>query len=322
MKFHDYTTWADKWRRTFPAGLSDLAIVREIQAKQDTRSFPIPGFPNTSRNDMQFAGRIQLNYQKAGRPYYKVWPQIGAALQAVSLDVPCEAMGMPYAAFVVRFPVGEQVLIVDSRPVGTLMVSVDGLEYDFHKRVPSDAIDTLSVSATSSDGGVDCDFRISIGRHQGRTIQQCMDDYSHWNTHTDQAGVKVMFSVAVSVALFGIDRHELVLPDVRRLRVIKRRGAKRQKVLEGGAAEESQGWKLGSELDLPRPLVRYIGDGDRCRRALREGHIRAGHLRMQVCGKGAKQRKLIFIAPTVVRPDLPLQQFRRGFRLGRVLNGT
>lgn len=142
---------------------------------------------------------------------------------------------------------------------------------------------------------------------------------THRDIDDDVPPLAFIFRLCVGVALFGIERHELILPDLPR-EVIDKRGrkSKRQKVMAKERRERDEkkcnGWLVGSEIDLPRPLVKR----DQCREGtgteLQYGHIRSGHMRYQPCGPGNKDRKLIFLPPTVVRPDLPIRQMH-GYRI-------
>lgn len=127
--------------------------------------------------------------------------------------------------------------------------------------------------------------------------------------------------ISIGVAMFGVDRHELVAPDINREQIESRFPGGRSKASRQLAAmriarevAKCNGWRVGSEIDLPRPLqsetaVR-IGTGVE----RQFGHYRSGHMRMQPCGEGGKDRKLIFVAPTLVRPDLPIRQ-SHGYRI-------
>jgi hypothetical protein len=68
-------------------------------------------------------------------------------------------------------------------------------------------------------------------------------------------------------------------------------------------------------IDLPQP--EYVGLYQKRSAETRElthGHIRTGHIRWQACGKDRQDRRLQFIHPAVVRPDLPLRQ-SHGYRI-------
>jgi hypothetical protein len=82
------------------------------------------------------------------------------------------------------------------------------------------------------------------------------------------------------------------------------------------AIAESVGWTVGREIDLPTTEYRYLhrAASEGGHRELSQGHLRRGHMKMQPCGEQSKDRKLIFVAPTIVRPDLPLRA-SHGYRL-------
>jgi hypothetical protein len=130
-----------------------------------------------------------------------------------------------------------------------------------------------------------------------------------------------LMRVVIGVTFFGQDRHELVLPDLPR-RVIERyqreqrqpTAAEAERELQAARAQGLTGYKIGSEINLPTALHsapggQYGGHGQ----SLREGHLRRGHLRLQACGPRLQEHKVIFVAPTVVRPDLPLKT--HGYRI-------
>ena len=123
--------------------------------------------------------------------------------------------------------------------------------------------------------------------------------------------------VAIGVMMFGIHNHEMVLPDIETPVIVGR--GKKKKALERQAirkeVKECKGWLVGSEIDLPQPeVIGSTNERPGCGTPLKFGHIRSGHMRMQPCGPQRKDRKLIFVEPTVVRSDLPVRQ-SRGYRI-------
>lgn len=136
---------------------------------------------------------------------------------------------------------------------------------------------------------------------------------------------KMIVRLGISVAFFGVDRHELVAPDIPRCYVEKYRNAQQAgdkseaaRVLEAAKHMGMFGWRVGSEMDLPAPDVRYLDKAENGEpgRSLEYGHVRRGHMRLQPCGTGHKERRLQFIPPALVRPDLPLAE-THGFRIGK-----
>jgi len=149
------------------------------------------------------------------------------------------------------------------------------------------------------------------------------EDLEFWNpTRSPESPIwvsdyKKILSVVIGVMMFGIHNHELVMPDIK-TPVIEGRGKKKkvlQEQAERAAAKECNGWLVGSEIDLPQPEVVgstcvHPGTGT----PLKFGHVRSGHMKMQPCGPKNQDRKLIFVDPTVVRPDLPVRK-SHGYRI-------
>jgi hypothetical protein len=132
---------------------------------------------------------------------------------------------------------------------------------------------------------------------------------------------KRLMKILAATCFFAVDKHELVLPDVpRELITIKRTKRKGQAISEQRRVERElakcRGWVVGREIDLPRPLIHYVDDRPSATHTfeLKYGHIRSGHMRMQPCGAHNQDRKLIFVAPTIVRPDLLIRR-SHGYRI-------
>jgi hypothetical protein len=57
----------------------------------------------------------ELNWHNGGRPYYKLWPGIIPLLAGVGVDVPVDYLRLPFAAFLVRFPMQDNPLRIDDQ---------------------------------------------------------------------------------------------------------------------------------------------------------------------------------------------------------------
>jgi hypothetical protein len=129
--------------------------------------------------------------------------------------------------------------------------------------------------------------------------------------------INAIVRIVVGACFFGIGQHEIILPDVPRKHFNKWHAAKRQndeptmKRLE----KQTDGFTVGREIDLPEATSTTHGErtgGGGVE--LANSHLRRGHMRWQVCGKKQQDRKLIFVPPAVIRPDLPARP--RGYRVG------
>ncbi len=136
-----------------------------------------------------------------------------------------------------------------------------------------------------------------------------------------------LVKLAISVAFFGLHSHDLLFPDIpnkfeerfRRARAENDK-SEAEKLLDKAKRLGHFGFRLGSEIDLPQPMVRYTtedGPEQPTGRELQFAHVRSGHLRLQPKGKREDPHyELVFIKPTVIRPDLPIRD-SRGFRIRR-----
>ena len=153
----------------------------------------------------------------------------------------------------------------------------------------------------------DLEFNHSVQRPELKSGQRYLSDDEQSN----------LARVVVGVMMFGVHNHEMVLPDIETPVIVGR--GKKKKALERQAihkaVKECKGWLVGSEIDLPQPeIVGSTNERPGCGTPLKFGHVRSGHMRLQPCGPQRKDRKLIFVEPTVVRSDLPVRQ-SHGYRI-------
>lgn len=117
-----------------------------------------------------------------------------------------------------------------------------------------------------------------------------------------------LLSLAVGVSFFATGRHKAARPILQRE---KRPRIERRRFEKEHDGEEQPTFTVGRELMLPREQGAPAPDGGREPgegegHSLKFAHMRCGHLRYQAHGPGLSERKLVFIEPTLVRPDLPL----------------
>ena len=155
-----------------------------------------------------------------------------------------------------------------------------------------------------------------------QSLEDSLDQTALVRDCPDPGLARRIMRVVVGCCFFGLDKHELILPDLKRSTI--ERFMRERREPSGSEAEEALrqakkhglfGWKVGSEIDLPSPHVtHHEGTGATAGRELTAGHIRRGHIALLPCGEGRKERRLVFRAPTVVRPDLPLRS-QHGYRV-------
>lgn len=292
-------------------------------------------------------------WHASGRPYYKVWPNMIDAMASTKLNFNISHFRLPYLAINILLPLkhpmasrtGPSILVamVEKRLLATTLAdfrllnpSCDATaaeraaednvrriketedkygrpyygDLQIYYRLPSEPkVTTLDVCALFEDATVEECVKFLLDLPEADHVDTIGNEWLAW-----------MSKVVIAVAMFGIDSHDMVMPDVPQETIVIKGKTKNQRLTSqlraNRALAECHGWKVGSEIDLPRPLVHRENGRPHnpTGRELEYGHIRSGHMKMQPCGKRNEDRKLIFVAPTVVRPDLPIRT-RHGYRI-------
>ncbi len=318
-------------------GLSTHHLVAEEQLGLEIRRNPAL---SPFRNDEISFSRLctEHNWHVFGRPYFKVWPGIADALRNTSLNISCDAFQSPYECWELRLPRAIDLPIQNQ----TVLIAVNTRENGITRTAPAADFANREVKNNEEryrrieGDGPAIKWSIMIWyAHQrddptlmtraqyyikeGQTLEEGFSDTKHdiSGNILSSEEYKWLRKVVAGVCMFAIGKHELVLPDVKQPVIhAKPRGKKKQKAMEQLVRDKSdpKGWLVGSEIDLPRPLLigeaYRTGNGDE----LTFGHVRSGHMRMQPCGPKSQDRKLIFVPPTIVRPDLPIRQ-THGYRI-------
>lgn len=282
----------------------------------------------------------ELEWYKFGNPYYKIYPAMLGQLMRVNIDIAGCYLHMPFPTIEVRLPKTDPLRERDDTPaVCALLIHSDGgLANDWPTRSgkPMRKRDWSFVVHYQLDADLDKDWMgwyFMLGIDNGKLIsdqfeetwplsEKYRDDYV-----PGKEFVQGLVKMAVAICFFGLHAHEMVCPDIpqrfiERWHKAKRDGDKSEaeKLLDKAKRLGMFGWKVGSEIDLPAPIVRHFASEDQGgkRGELQAGHVRSGHLRLQPYGPKDKpeerRHELIFIPPTIVRPDLPLRDIR-GFRI-------
>jgi len=254
--------------------------------------------------------RAEQDWRGFGQPYFKVWPSMALAFSNTEIDIPSAALRLPYPAFAILFPRrGDNPF--EPRPVRSLLV---------HEREEQARILSLIAVVEQDDG--EQDVLCMTTDMTADTIEECFS----WMRSKKTSGIgaktrEALQRIAVCTAFFGIDQHELVAPDITRREVyavaranVRGDRSRIEKIMR--KAGERLGFKIGQEIELPLPHVNILHRGrpedERPERSY--AHMRRGHMRWQAHGERHSQRKLIFIAPTMVRHDLPLSS-SQGYKI-------
>lgn len=302
-----------------------------------------PFFP-AMPSDQYSAAVIEGTWYSHLQPEYKAYPAIIAALAATKIEIGCEHLKMPFPAFAVRLPVGFMqeeggppircLFVAMMRNIGKKIArpvtsiesepAHDALTIPF--ALGTDAIprDVLMIQAKYVDrDGDDAFANFSLTLEHGQTLEE---RFSEWLAHSksreayirekiERSGgyfpsdklARELVALAVGVSFFATGRHKAARPI---LQQDKRPRHERRRFQRDHHGQEQPTFTVGRDLVLPReqgaPSPERGVAGEGAGRALRWAHYRTGHLRYQAHGPGFSERKLIFVEPTLVRPDLPI----------------
>jgi hypothetical protein len=158
---------------------------------------------------------------------------------------------------------------------------------------------------------------------EGKTISECFDgmpEPMNWvgGYLPSLEFQKTCLRIAVGAAFLAVNNNEFVerdLPQGFAEKLDRAKSSKNKKLLEKtqnqiAAAGLSRTFAVGREIVIPQQ--HEPGDpspaGEPTGRHLHWAHVRSGYMRFQPYGsREDPQYKLIFVHPTIVRPDLPLQ---------------
>jgi hypothetical protein len=292
-----------------------------------------------------FTVAAQQVWYRWGKPYYKIWPQMLDALSVVDINIPGRFLQLPYPFFEIKLPTCHTMGDPDHPRLVGILVSTAEKGDDLSTGIPiigqgngrklvvsyqfdEPVHERDRVSENTEFQRLEYSYAMTI--EDDTTLQdrlaQADQHTSIYNDGTFEPATEFRSSLmrlAIATCFFGVGQHEVVMPDIPHKFITKYReaisgGNPTEEILSKGHRKTGAvGWKVGSEIDLPLPMVRYEGkDGEPMRkRELETSHIRRGHMRMQQVGPRDDPRyKMVFIPPTVVRPDLPLGR-SAGYRI-------
>lgn len=273
--------------------------------------------------------RAERNWYALGRPTYKIYPGMVEALAETSIDIPAEHFKMPFPAIVLRLPRHYMREHDDAPWLQAILITTCWMRYDreFAKRHHIDAGRHLKLQVFSSfeepPGGSPMmnHIRSQMNLAPGMTLQHSLDvmpfqEDPRSEVYWPSRGMtKKLLALSLGTCFIAVGKDKKLIKKEKReglsVRDRLRRGGRRWDPSK--IPNTDLGWGVGSDIKLPKADSMLPGDprpdvDPDPDRQLRYGHVRSGHMRWQPYGpKDDPTYKLIFIAPTVVRNDLPLK---------------
>jgi hypothetical protein len=323
------------WDKLVPAGSLQDRTQRAVEMMLATYAAN-PGAPQDQITPELLRG--ELYWERWKRPYFKVWPAIIDLLATTRLQFPGEYLTLPFYVFEIRLPAehpmarktGGSVLVFYMEhndksldPDGLVemfgmprsvaeplarqnrAVYRDGLRgvLKIHYYMPGDHHGVVTCHDLQIVAGQTVEE--SLARTQEHTRPNDVGDCT-FLPHDDQHAI---LSLVCGVAMFATNNHELVGLDIPREETKPRNTRERiaQEIRDAKAKRHCRGWTVGRDIQIPR-AEHHEPERDGPARTLSHGHVRSGHMRLQAHGPKLQERKLIFVHPCMVRPDLPMKQ--------------
>jgi hypothetical protein len=265
---------------------------------------------------------LELGWYLAGQPYVKVFPGVAQMMTETSIDIPASHLKAPFKTFAVLLPV----------EVSDLVGGVSGILVTHLSGRPGPGESTLSLSVQTAAHRANLSpaygFMLSFADEAlvETVLVSQLAETADGRQVQSRTGLSVehftrLSRIAICAMFFVLDRHEIVMPDWPRRKFEKMERAKARGDAVAlsrylGNYKEASQLTIGREVELPTPIVTGSrGEAAAPGSPLTHAHIRRGHLRMQPCGEGRSDRKLIFVPPSVIRPDLPFAVGGRGYKI-------
>jgi hypothetical protein len=271
----------------------------------------------------------EIDYFRYNEPYYKVYPGMVEQLGGVNIDIDGQYLKLPFPAFEVRLPKGEHVVTDgEGGPICTaMMVSADNITRH------CDGRDWSIICMYQFDGIEHGTWLYKMSVKKGKTIGEEFEEAFVNSELTEglydppKKLADKLIRIAIATCFFGTRQHDLIIPDIPAKLRDKYAKAKAEnndfevkQILDKSKRLGHNGYRIGSEIAIPKPQS-YLGGDGRVRdyeptgRELQYGHVRSAYMRLQPKGKRSDPYyELTYVAPTIVRPDLPMKE-TRGFKI-------
>jgi len=264
-----------------------------------------------SRNEA-FAVVAEETWNSLGRPSYRVALPLATALTETRLNIDEKFLYFPHEVFAVDIPSGLDIRNNDGNRLLGLLV---GRASRADLRGPRGDGPQLVVTTPRTDGSWNliilqtwenapspsqCFVTLTPDSTVEERLNVPLDGAEQVTPSTDDKTTRQMISLAIGAALFAVSANS------RFVKPIHRHSSKHSKRKAANRPPEPRRWSLGADIRLPnRPSATAAtgntGDG------LQWAHLRQGHLRLTPCGPlDSRHYELRYIAPTIVRPDLPM----------------
>jgi len=338
ITFHDHKTQYDNYL---------VAYSKEVQQYPPTSidNFYTDIQRSVSRTDSHYTDKMaqfqaEYTFYKNGQPTYKLFPAIANALVDTKIDIPSTELKLPFSSFIIKLPVGFTGVI--PRPkVDPILSAFQLLGLEPETLHLCSILISRARTAPTAMRVLSIEYQV-IGSRSGRAFRHFFLPLLPGKSINESISLLVdqtLLSKDAAKRSSGLPSKEIFqeLQTISKLVTgtcfiaiskdkdyIKRErikirgndlcfcgsGKKYKKCCKLKPVNQPIGFAVGRDIILykeekPGKSITVEGRG----RELQYGHLRTGHMRWQWRNDetGKRIRKLIFIHPTIVKPDLPMK---------------
>ena len=274
MKFNEYTTYYQKFRRETPNSKNT-----SFEEFYEGVMNPLQDSSTAAERGAHLLTYMELGWYRELRPYYKVWPGIVEQLNRVSLDCTKQSLVLPQRAVLLRFAKGKELQIGQSK-IHCILGANDPTIFVAHVEATSATIDEFSLFF----------YLWPTDNHiHNMTIQEQLDAKRISNSASeypcpDRVEMTYVVTRLLITTFILFNDPTFVQPEVLAKDQEKYDKTKDPKYVEKAKRRGVHGFNIGKEFEkIP--------------------HFRRPHLGLRWTGKGGKIPKIVPIKGAVVHPS-------------------
>lgn len=329
MQFHEFLTGYDHLKREHHAKIGDW---KKFYDESINRM--LPSALSNGDDRLLSVGSMRAGYNQmvseylwfqAGKPYYKVWPQMLDTFVRTRMDVSCKLIGFPYQAFAIYLPQMDSGLDFYFEDkcynVKCILVGCSDRYYDDVDGFKDSRRVTIWIDIGElRDGLPILSFRCAVF-DDNITIEKAFDTLPI-DHHSVSKGVRVPESIieacvrlTVAVCFLATGSSKVLEYDVlsKHLDLYRSANDEKKKYYEQKAKNRGKhGWHIGRgrtdrQLDLPRGMsyAAVVEAGSNGGRRLLYQHQRCGHWHVVWFGPGRQEKRIEWFDEITVKKDLP-----------------
>jgi len=267
----------------------------------------------------------EMAWDEAGRPYFKVFPNLLPMFMQTKLSVPGKYFHSPFPNFLVRLPLnhGCEELTVRGNELQTVLISEVSGEDTLELREPVEHSHMFIIWMNFGETfkGIPYYTYQVMKFRKNQTIEEAIEDQrtpERTDEETLAYGLDIgndkinnAMRLVVSTCFLATGADRIVEPDVlnkdlqRYIEAKRCNNTERIKQLEDRAhRRRKMGWTVGREITVPAPVTSN-NDSAPTGRHLSHSHQRGAHFHVYHYGPGREKWKVKWINQLTVRPDLP-----------------